>query len=806
MPLNEKTSRGKFRAPRIRVLVLPWIFLYAGGLAVFYWRYVPLIKSFQAVLLPILVLVFLLTALRIRWGTLFFIFAFPLINSIPYFFGIFGNVPHAPTALVLFLFYGLGWLVHQAFAQSKPPLEKSLAGPISLFSILVMVSGLITFWRYTNFVPFRSDSIYELTINVNSVTAGGAIMSIVFTALNYLTGIFLLVILSSLLRTREFLQKTLLALAASSAVAILCGFYQYFQNIYWGNTPLNIRMGLLNSTFKDALSFGCFLAMVLPVLLSLTLSSGGPWRIFSFLAFLGGVFMLPHAGSKSSLIILPAVVLGLLFFLLKIPPQKPRAVPLKPSRAFLALLLVIAGSSLFLVSMKTSIGEARVREFIFLRKDKALRDRYSQTWKFAGLMTRDYPLSGVGVGAFILELPNYAKAHDAPHRTTDSTENYLLQVVSEMGLIGLLFVIWIFWQIFTVIRRGWTPASRDGPGGILFFGIAFGIISFWAHLPVHTYIGNFEIKYLFWLLVAVLLALNPLRQADGSITSPDQRKKLWGLGLILIFGVVHLWNSTHSLSIKDRTERFRLAQDFGLSRPEITTEDLEFQWTTTYGAKDIIVKQPVLVLPMQVSHPDIQIRPVQARVYLVTDFFREMMLLDEITFREPGWVRNEYFLPEAVGQRAFVLIKVQRTWNPQKALGVPDQRNLGVGIGRVYFRENIGPDGIGFYEWENNGTFRWSKKRAAFEYSIQKPIIRLPLLASHPDIKDNPVEISIAVGNQAPAVFRISDNEWHDYELTAGPENAGKTVIISLTVSRTWCPSDSKVSADKRDLGIGIRR
>jgi len=93
--------------------------IYAAAFYFFYLRYVPLISGFQAALLPFLFLAFLLTAFDKDKGLLFFIFAFPLINNLPYFFGIFPHIPHAPAALVLFLAFFLGWMVNGIFVGRK---------------------------------------------------------------------------------------------------------------------------------------------------------------------------------------------------------------------------------------------------------------------------------------------------------------------------------------------------------------------------------------------------------------------------------------------------------------------------------------------------------------------------------------------------------------------------------------------------------------------------------------------------------------------------------------------------------------
>ncbi|MGB3400251.1 MAG: hypothetical protein WBA34_08795, partial [Candidatus Deferrimicrobiaceae bacterium] len=161
---------------------------FIAGLCLFYYTYVPLVKPFQIVLVPILILTFVTTALNAESGLLLFVFSFPLINNLPYFFRIYLDVPHAPTALVLFLFFFLGWLVHRLLNENELGLSRPALRPLGIFSLLLLVSLVITFLRYANFFPFFSDHINELTVNVNGVKAGGALMSGVFSFLSYITG------------------------------------------------------------------------------------------------------------------------------------------------------------------------------------------------------------------------------------------------------------------------------------------------------------------------------------------------------------------------------------------------------------------------------------------------------------------------------------------------------------------------------------------------------------------------------------------------------------------------------------------
>src|SRR5512135_975062 len=166
----------------------------ALAFSLFYLKYVPLVRPFQMILGPVLLACFLLAAARLEWGVLFFAFGFPLINNLPYFFRIYEDTPHAPTALVLFLALFLGWLAGRVLRPPQPlPATATLRAyplvrPLTLFLGVAFISAVITFYRFANFFPVRSGVIYDLIVNVNGVRAGGALTSDVFTLLNYLIG------------------------------------------------------------------------------------------------------------------------------------------------------------------------------------------------------------------------------------------------------------------------------------------------------------------------------------------------------------------------------------------------------------------------------------------------------------------------------------------------------------------------------------------------------------------------------------------------------------------------------------------
>jgi len=72
----------------------------------------------------------------------------------------------------------------------------------------------------------------------------------------------------------------------------------------------------------------------------------------------------------------------------------------------------------------------------------------------------------------------------------------------------------------------------------------------------------------------------------------------------------------------------------------------------------------------------------------VKEFFREKRLLDEVILADNAWRTYEYSIPEEVGKEVILLINVSRTWNPQKELGIPDPRRLGVALGEIVFEDD----------------------------------------------------------------------------------------------------------------------
>jgi len=697
-----RISNSGEKTPKKKAVFLFLSLVYGIGLYFFYIRYVPLVKSFQIALIPTLFLVFIFTASKIQWGTLFFIFSFPLINNLPYLFGIAEPIPHAPTALVLFLFFFFGWLVHNAFSQTKLNFEHPIFRPLFLFSVVLFCSAVVTFLKYANFFPFLSDYVYELIVNVMGGSAGGAIMSTVFFSLNYLTGIAFFMIFFNAVQSEKFIKKIVVLPCISTFISLVFGLYQHFGNMKFGNNPISINQGLINATFKDALSFGAFLAMIIPLTLGVCFAFKGIIRLFSFSIALFSLYMVLFSGSKSGFL---SIMISLILFLIlssiiTLNLIKARSISFKKTNwaTFLIILLVITtllggirfknylnkelATSRTLLKVKSLFKQENLKSIFYGRADTL--------WKMAISMIKDYPLSGVGIGGYIIEVSNYSKLY-ATDVTPESAENYILQVGSELGLIGIFLVLCILWEIIKQVRRSYLKIPSTDNYKFILIGAIAGIISFLLIIQTHTFIGSYEIKYTFWLLVGIVFCLGRFGKGrnENLAQKPlfNKTQKIAGLIAILLFSGVHLWNSTHSLSLKSCTELLGIKQDFGFYQHEKTNDGKEFRWTRSYGGLTLKIEKPVIAIPLLASHPDIQKKPVKVKIYLVKDFFKHKKLLDEVTLTQSVWNTYEYDVAQEVGEEVILLFKVSRTWNPLKAFGTPDPRNLGIAIGKIEFED-----------------------------------------------------------------------------------------------------------------------
>jgi O-antigen ligase len=679
--------------PRFFLAVFLIIYVLAFGF--FYVKYVPLIRSFQAVFVPLLLLVLVSTAVDKKWGILSFLFLLPLINNLPYFFGVDENIPHAPAALVLFLVFFLGWLIHHLLSHAKIRLDSPLSKPLLLLSLLIFVSAIVTIWRFAAFFPFLADKIRDVVVNVNGVNAGGAIMSSVFNALNYLTGFLFFAVIQSSIEPGKFLKKMLTVLSVSVLLALCFSLFQLFRSPALGNTPFFVNLGRINATFKDPNSFGAFLSGFIPLALGYLLAARKPmvkWLFGAVVVFAFLVF--PSSGSRSGLLALGVSLVGF-FLLVLLRSRLDRKKKILYVSAFL-LVLILVGSFFLVFFGETVLHKRVVWSLDALSGQESVKEVFTRKldfWSVALKMIEEYPLTGVGVGSYIIELPNYLKQLKLPFHYTDSAENYFFQVGSELGLIGLAAFLWLFFVIAKSLWRKTKTYPYEQRERYILFGAAAGIVSLFVNFLFHSYIGNFEIVYFFWLLIAVFYGLDEESLTRHKKTASPGRFKFLVLVMVIVFGGFQLWHSTHSLSIQRRNQVIGWEQHFGFYQLEQDPSGFFFHWTkkTAGIAADNLGER--MIIPLKASHPDLGENPVTVKIYEADSSFVKKKELGQIPFHDSEWMDYELSASRFPENRIYLIFETSRVWSPSKTLGTADPRLLGIGVGRVWFAYSAGIDG-----------------------------------------------------------------------------------------------------------------
>jgi len=680
---------------RRRILLGVLILFYIGAFFWLYHRYIPQIQEVQLLLIPILGFCLILTSISLKKGTFVFIFCIPLLNSLPNFLGLKGFNP----LFVLFYAYFLGVLLHRLIHPYSMRWTNALSLPIISAAVLIGLSAVVTLWRYANFFPLHCSAVYDWVVNVLNVSAGEAIRLVIFESLNYLAGFLWFFCVISVLRTKDLIRKSVIVLAVSTSLSFAFGLFQAFVDTEMGNTDFWLAKGQINALFTDPNALGVYMSLVFPLFAGAYLTFKRKNLKALFLLVLSmGIILLPQSGSRSGLLGLVLAAFVFLFFVLRSMTRDPAR---KARIIWESLILLVIFAGVLTLAAMTGKDSILFRR-IFPSQDVSVKgepgldilNARQILWPAGFHMVSEFPLSGVGVGSFTCELPNYYIQYGiAPVMTSavnrkvptkpvliDTSGNFYLQIASEMGLVALVIFLWIF---VLILRRGWEEwlRKRDGDRTMLRAGMTAGLTALLVIFVFGVHTLSFEIQMIFWLLIGCLFADDEERERRRHLSKAA--KILVWIGIAL-FAVSHLVNSMGDLSLPARTQKFRLVQGFGFHPKEIS-QGRKFMWSKNMAAMTIKVEKPVMELPVHASHPDIAEHPVGLKIYTIQNMCKDKVLVADVVIKNNLWQTIRLEMPGKTGQELLLLIQVSRTWQPLKVLGTPDPRHLGIAVAEVSF-------------------------------------------------------------------------------------------------------------------------
>src|SRR4030042_1487080 len=405
-------------------------------------------------------IIFLLTLYRSKLGLYLFIFFIPLLNSLTTILEV------QPVPIILFFFFAffMGFILNLFDSDFKSRLElfgsvKFFESEISraflVFIIILSLSVAITIFRYSNFFPFITNNYHNLKVNINESDSSSAILGTLSFFFNYFIGFALFFAVFNILKNIRDVINALVILVFSTFLASIFIIYQYFIDPYIGNSNFWVETGRLNATFNDPNALGAYCLLIFPIFISLIIMAHRWYsRLIFCIFFVFFILMVILSGSRSALLgiiltIIIFLILGLkrsIRFIKKLPKKRKIAVIITIIIVLLIILIIISGITLTTNKIKSDILKMgliqrsleTIKTFFNYFKTagplealKSISNYRYIFWDQAINMAKNYPLTGVGAGSYVIQLPDYLWNFEHSFKIVDYAGNYYLQVLSE---------------------------------------------------------------------------------------------------------------------------------------------------------------------------------------------------------------------------------------------------------------------------------------------------------------------------------------------------------------------------------------
>jgi O-antigen ligase len=425
----------------------------------------------------------------------------------------------------LFLGFFLGGLIN-IIRRKKSLLDLNLRiySPAVIFIILSFISLVFTLLRL-KFIPFIASGISDFNVNILVVGNLQAIKYAVNRFLIYLSGFLLFFIVSRLKIDKKSVKSFFYFLSASFLITFFFGWYQilidpHFSN--FGNYALKYQF---NSTFIDPNSYGMYLCVLIPAFIGFGYYLYNRKKILGFYSFILSplaVVMLFYTGARAEFIGLAIIMIFYFFYFGMILMRRifrrfnMRKLLLNLISCF--IIIAILSSALFglvffiknmdinenypgiFTRLKANINSFEENDF------ETIMNRRQRNWNQAVNMFIDYPISGVGISQYFVQLPNYnVRVYgNAISNQLEDPLNLYLQILSEMGIIPLLIILWFFVEviIFSIIfyRKIESKGFR-----FLFLNLLLSFVVLLVVSIFDSFVNNYSPLFIFFALIGILV-------------------------------------------------------------------------------------------------------------------------------------------------------------------------------------------------------------------------------------------------------------------------------------------------------------
>jgi len=683
--------------------------------------------SFLIIMNLSVLLLFLLGVFKPIFGFYVFIFFIPLLNTLT----IIIQVRYAPILLLLFFGFFLGFLINHFEQDFKKRLgmyhlryffDNELFIPLFLFIVLIAISTAIIIFRYSNFFPFITNTYHNLAVNIKGLDSISSIYIVRNTFLEVFSGIVLLIVAFNIIKKMREILVAIIILVVSTLLSSGMAIYQFFINPYIGSSKFWVDTGRLNATFTDPNALGAYCILLFPIFISLILYFK-KWymKLIFCVLFLPFILMTFVSGSRSAVAgILVAFLIFIIIGLVFLSRQLRRLDRKKKIAALISVLTIVfillSGSlAVFLTDnpVKSSLFEtALIQRSVnslntfnsylkssgFTEALKSISNYRYIFWKQAINMAKEHPLSGIGLGTYIIEVPDYLYKYEPGFVQVDFAGNYYLQVLSELGIPGFILILFVFYLLLKKIYIHFMNLRLDR-GKLksryewLFAGLVISFFTMLLALIFGPHTNFIEVQFTFWLVISLFVVFIKVSEADELkyfkpffAISTDMHRRLniyqkVSLGLIiLIFTVSFFSASITNLSIAGKQNSCYWLNEYGFYK-QGSIQDRRARWIAPEASTVINEKKgKFLIIPIQ------DYTPIELDKKNTVKIFVDNLLIEKYRLEESNkWYYIKVRIPDFTQSRFTLTIVSSRSWVPKEVGLNYDTRELAAIIGEFEF-------------------------------------------------------------------------------------------------------------------------
>ncbi|HET9494765.1 MAG TPA: O-antigen ligase family protein [Chloroflexia bacterium] len=321
-------------------------------------------------------------------------------------------------------------------------------------------------------------------------------------------------LLTDVIAGRRGLLRVLDFFTASASAVALFGLFQFVT----GSGTLDVEgVSRITAVYRHPNNLALFLerAAVLVGVAALFLPWGWRKSLYLLAALPIGATLLLTFSRGAWVGVVVAVVLAVSVGLRWLPGRPERGLP-RAFKLWLAGLGVAAvGGALALALLFPSLPER------LLSPDSGLM-RF-RIWDASLRMALDHPVMGVGLDQFLNQwqdkyVPPLTE-QQASERWTAHPHNIVLDWWLNLGVLGLVLLIWLLWRYYreaiALVRWASSSLSHDP----LAWAIALGLLAMATAMVVHGLVDNsyflMDLALIFWMCCGVMQLLRAQRNVDS---------------------------------------------------------------------------------------------------------------------------------------------------------------------------------------------------------------------------------------------------------------------------------------------------